>query len=130
MVHLLFEMTGKVLQYNSSVVTLSPCTYTYNTAGGESLVNISPTSGPASAHCERINRRIIGLQQKTTRSLFMTRVRIRMREGPDVWLNLRFQKKRLRHGHAPGIKITSFSLPGLMPPTWSVMYIRGWMIKQ
>lgn len=73
-------------------------------------MNITPTSGPASGHCERRNS--IRLQQKTTRSLFVTSLRIRMREGPDVWLNSRFQKKHLRHGHActptaaPGIKIT------------------------
>lgn len=56
-------------------------------------MNISPTSGPASVHCERRNMRTIRLQQITTRSLLVTRQRIRMREGPDVWLNSRFQKK-------------------------------------
>lgn len=86
---------------------------------------------------------IIVKEEKTTRSLFVTRLRIRMREGPDVWLNSRFQKKLLRHGHvctptaAPGhqdnLIFTASPHAANVAPVLlcsSVMYIRGWMIKQ
>lgn len=97
-------------------------------------MNIRPTSGPADAHCERRNRRTIRLQQNTTRSLFVTRLRIRMREGPGVWLNSRFQIKLLRHVHAstataaPRIRIaSSFSLPVLLPPMWQFSHVYLWL---